>query len=48
MRTKLIKNQIQIYIDYDDIDIITCVPLIMTVWAGRFIPQARVAVETKT
>lgn len=26
----------------------TWVPLMMTVWAGRFTPQARVAVETKT
>ena len=26
----------------------TSVPLITTVWAGRFTPHARVAVETKT
>ena len=26
----------------------TCVPLMMTVWAGKLTPQARVAVETRT
>ena len=26
----------------------TCVPLMITVWAGKFTPQASVAVETKT
>jgi hypothetical protein len=26
----------------------TCVPLMMTVWAGRFTPHASVAVDTST
>ena len=31
-----------------DVDNCTCVPLIITVCAGKLTPQANVAVETKT
>lgn len=30
------------------VDLLTWVPLMMTVWAGRLTPQARVAVDTST